>query len=150
MNEIRTRARNRNVLLYYMAQSSSVLSCFCSLPYCGHLNCYYQMYLSYTILYVFWKQIKHNSTTERLSCEVGELSKIKRELLEVIEHKRLELEEKNSSIKTYLNKVVSYLIPIFSRNLFQENVNQISAETLGSTFLLDHIFSGLLKCDRIC
>lgn len=55
---------------------------------------------------------------ECLLCEVGEFLKIKWELLEVIEYKRLELEEKNLFIKIYFNKVVSYLILIFFRNFF--------------------------------
>jgi hypothetical protein len=48
---------------------------------------------------------------------VAELTKAKRELLEVVEQKNLELDEKNASIKNYLNKVVRHrtliLVEIF-------------------------------------
>uniref|UniRef100_A0A7I4FVD3 Nucleoprotein TPR/MLP1 domain-containing protein n=1 Tax=Physcomitrium patens TaxID=3218 RepID=A0A7I4FVD3_PHYPA len=80
--------------------------------------------------------IKHNSTTERLSCEVGELSKIKRELLEVIEHKRLELEEKNSSIKTYLNKVVELTN---DRSSLEGKLHELEAEVIRSRASLTRI-----------
>lgn len=60
------------------------------------------------------QQIKHHSTTERLSFELGELSKSKRELLEVVEHKNTELDEKNALIKSYLTKVVGVFASLLS------------------------------------
>lgn len=60
------------------------------------------------------QQIKHHSTTERLSFELGELSKSKRELLEVVDHKNTELDEKNASIKSYLTKVVGVFASLLS------------------------------------
>ncbi len=61
-----------------------------------------------------FQQMKHHSTTERLSFELGELSKSKRELLEVVEHKNAELDEKNATIKSYLTKVVGVVASLLS------------------------------------
>ncbi|XP_030471618.2 nuclear-pore anchor isoform X1 [Syzygium oleosum] len=44
---------------------------------------------------------------ERLATEVSELHKSKRQLMELVEHKGLELSEKNATIKSYLDKIVS-------------------------------------------
>lgn len=44
---------------------------------------------------------------EKLSFELAELRKAKRELLDVVDHKNGELDEKNASIKAYLDKIVS-------------------------------------------
>ncbi|XVE53404.1 hypothetical protein DITRI_Ditri03aG0000200 [Diplodiscus trichospermus] len=44
---------------------------------------------------------------ERLTTEVSELHKSKRQLLELIEQKDLEIADKNSAIKTYLDKIVN-------------------------------------------
>ncbi|KAI3414928.1 TPR_MLP1_2 domain-containing protein [Psidium guajava] len=44
---------------------------------------------------------------ERLATEVSELRKSNRQLMELVEHKDLELSEKNSTIKSYLDKIVS-------------------------------------------
>eukprot|EP01018_Ginkgo_biloba_P028799 Gb_36757 [translate_table: standard] len=51
--------------------------------------------------------IKKDSEVERLSLEVSELHKAKRELLEVLDHKSTELNEKNNLIKSYLDKIVA-------------------------------------------
>lgn len=51
--------------------------------------------------------MKKDSEVERLSLEVNELHKSKRELLEVLEHKSTELNEKNNLIKNYLDKIVA-------------------------------------------
>lgn len=51
--------------------------------------------------------IKKDGEVERLSLEVNELHKSKRELLEVLEHKSTELNEKNNLIKNYLDKIVA-------------------------------------------
>lgn len=40
--------------------------------------------------------------------EVGELHKSKRQLIELNEQKDLELSEKNATIKSYLDKIVSF------------------------------------------
>lgn len=45
---------------------------------------------------------------ERLTAEVSELHKSNRQLLELIEHKDLQLSERNSSIKAYLDKIVRF------------------------------------------
>lgn len=73
--------------------------------------------------------IKHNSATERLSFEVGELVKAKRELLDVVEQKNLELEEKNASIKTYLNKVVELTD---ERSVLEGKVHEHESEVVRS------------------
>ncbi|CAM6077498.1 unnamed protein product [Sphagnum tenellum] len=73
--------------------------------------------------------IKHHSTTERLSFELGELSKSKRELLEVVEHKNTELDEKNASIKSYLTKVVELTT---ERSVLEGKVHEHEAEVLRS------------------
>ena len=44
---------------------------------------------------------------ERLKTEMGELHKSKRQLIELVEQKDLELSEKNANIKSYLDKIVS-------------------------------------------
>ncbi|XP_022717640.1 nuclear-pore anchor [Durio zibethinus] len=44
---------------------------------------------------------------ERLTTEVSELHKSKRQLLEMIEQKDLEIADKNAAIKTYLDKIVN-------------------------------------------
>jgi hypothetical protein len=53
---------------------------------------------------------------------VAELTKAKRELLEVVDQKNPELDEKNASIKNYLNKVVCrrtlILVEIFLMGFF--------------------------------
>ena len=41
--------------------------------------------------------------------EVGELHKSKRQLIELNEQKDLEISEKNATIKSYLDKIVSYI-----------------------------------------
>lgn len=42
-----------------------------------------------------------------MSTEESELHKSKRQLLELLEHKDLEISEKNATIKSYLDKIVS-------------------------------------------
>uniref|UniRef100_A0A0A0K927 NUA/TPR/MLP1-2-like domain-containing protein n=1 Tax=Cucumis sativus TaxID=3659 RepID=A0A0A0K927_CUCSA len=44
---------------------------------------------------------------ERLNTELSELHKSKRQLMELIEHKDLEIGEKDSTIKSYLDKIVN-------------------------------------------
>ncbi|KAL2641779.1 hypothetical protein R1flu_009366 [Riccia fluitans] len=51
--------------------------------------------------------IKHESDLERLAFELSEARKSRRELLDVVEQKNIELDEKRSSIKAYLEKIVS-------------------------------------------
>ena len=43
-----------------------------------------------------------------MSIEDSELHKSKRQLLELLEHKDLEISEKNATIKSYLDKIVSF------------------------------------------
>lgn len=43
--------------------------------------------------------------------DVSELHKSKRQLLELVQHKDLEISEKNASIKSYLDKIVSFTAP---------------------------------------
>lgn len=50
--------------------------------------------------------MKQDSDRERLSCELNEARKAKRELLEVVEQKNTEATEKNTYIKGYLEKIV--------------------------------------------
>eukprot|EP00250_Pteridium_aquilinum_P020517 c24845_g1_i1 orf=374-6757(+) len=52
------------------------------------------------------KSMEQDSDRERLSCELNEARKAKRELLEVIEQKNAEATEKNTYIKGYLDKIV--------------------------------------------
>lgn len=80
--------------------------------------------------------IKHHSATERLSCEVAELTKAKRELLEVVEQKNLELDEKNASIKNYLNKVVDLTD---ERSLLEGKLHEHEAEVVRSRASLTRI-----------
>ncbi|KAJ7568538.1 hypothetical protein O6H91_01G036800 [Diphasiastrum complanatum] len=51
--------------------------------------------------------MKQDNNVEHLSFELKGVQKAKRELLELVEQKSLELDEKNGSIKAYLEKVVS-------------------------------------------
>ncbi|KAI7748396.1 hypothetical protein M8C21_013914 [Ambrosia artemisiifolia] len=53
------------------------------------------------------QSIGKDGEIERLSREVSELQKSKSQLLQLIEHKDLEINEKNSSIKGYLDKIVA-------------------------------------------
>ena len=41
--------------------------------------------------------------------EVSELHKSKRQLIELVEQKDLEISEKNATIKSYLDKIVSFI-----------------------------------------
>lgn len=53
------------------------------------------------------KSIEKDGEIERLSTEESELHKSKRQLLELLEHKDLEISEKNATIKSYLDKIVN-------------------------------------------
>ncbi|KAI4323302.1 hypothetical protein L6164_022918 [Bauhinia variegata] len=50
--------------------------------------------------------VEKDGEIERLKNEVGELHKSKRQLIELVEQKDLELTEKNATIKSYLDKIV--------------------------------------------
>ncbi|KAI3965981.1 hypothetical protein MKX01_010938, partial [Papaver californicum] len=53
------------------------------------------------------KSIGRDGDVERLSIEVSELHKSNRQLLELIEQRDVEITEKNSTLKTYLEKIVN-------------------------------------------
>lgn len=52
-------------------------------------------------------QIEKDAEIERLVTEISEMRKSKRQLIELVECKDLELSEKNANIKSYLDKIVS-------------------------------------------
>nr|XP_043614030.1 nuclear-pore anchor [Erigeron canadensis] len=56
---------------------------------------------------IYLQSIGKDGEIERLSLEASDLRKSKSQLLQLIEHKNLEINEKNSSIKGYLDKIVS-------------------------------------------
>ncbi|KAI3816544.1 hypothetical protein L1987_16245 [Smallanthus sonchifolius] len=56
---------------------------------------------------IYLQSIGKDGEIEHLSLEVSELQKSKSQLLQLIEHKDLEINEKNSSIKGYLDKIVA-------------------------------------------
>ncbi|KAL3677732.1 hypothetical protein R1sor_020688 [Riccia sorocarpa] len=51
--------------------------------------------------------IKHESDLERISFELNEAKKSRRDLLDIVEQKNTELEEKRSAINAYLEKIVT-------------------------------------------
>lgn len=53
-----------------------------------------------------WFQISLDGDVERLKLEVAEHQKSKRQLLELVEQKDIEIAEKNATIKCYLDKIV--------------------------------------------
>ncbi|XP_059298950.1 nuclear-pore anchor [Lycium ferocissimum] len=54
----------------------------------------------------YLQSIGKDGDVDRLSTEASELRKTKRQLMELVEQKDLEISEKNSSIKSYLDKIV--------------------------------------------
>lgn len=58
----------------------------------------------------FWflLQIEKDGEVERLTMEMSELHKSKRQLMELLEQKDAEISEKNSTIKSYLDKIVRF------------------------------------------
>lgn len=52
-------------------------------------------------------QIGKDGEIERLIVELNELQKCKRQSLELLEQKDAEIREKNSTIQSYLDKIVS-------------------------------------------
>ncbi|KVI05373.1 Tetratricopeptide, MLP1/MLP2-like protein, partial [Cynara cardunculus var. scolymus] len=56
---------------------------------------------------VYLQSIGKDGEIERLSLEASELHKSKSQLLQLIEHKDLEINEKNATIKGYLDKIVA-------------------------------------------
>ena len=54
-------------------------------------------------------QIGKDGGLERISTEVSELHKSKRQLMGLVEEKDLQISEKNATIKTYLDKIVSLI-----------------------------------------
>lgn len=57
---------------------------------------------------MFWlpKKIEKDGEIEKLTREATELHKSKRQLMEILEAKDLEISEKNATIKSYLDKIV--------------------------------------------
>lgn len=55
-------------------------------------------------------QIGKDGEIERLSLETVELHKSKRQLLELVEQKDAEIREKNATIQSYLDKIVSLIL----------------------------------------
>ncbi|XP_042407958.1 nuclear-pore anchor-like [Zingiber officinale] len=53
------------------------------------------------------KAIAKDGETERLSLEVGEVNKSKRHLLELLEQKDAEVREKNTTLQSYLDKIIN-------------------------------------------
>ncbi|XP_068655473.1 nuclear-pore anchor-like isoform X2 [Aristolochia californica] len=74
----------------------------------------------------YLKAIEKDGELERLSVEVSELQKSKRQLLELLEQKDLEIGEKNSLIKTYLDKIVTLSEEITSK---EAKLRDIEAES---------------------
>ena len=53
-------------------------------------------------------QIEKDGEIGRLTTEVSELHKSKRQLIELLEQKDLEISEKNVTMKSYLDKIVRF------------------------------------------
>lgn len=58
-------------------------------------------------------QIGKDGEIERLIVELKELQKSKRQSLELLEQKDAEIQEKNSTIQSYLDKIVSLTMLFF-------------------------------------
>ncbi|KAH7301850.1 hypothetical protein KP509_23G046200 [Ceratopteris richardii] len=71
------------------------------------------------------RMMKQDSDKERLLCELNEARCAKRELLEVVEQKNAEMVEKNTSIKGYLDKIVSLTD---QRSILEGKVREAEAE----------------------
>lgn len=56
------------------------------------------------------KKIGKDGEIERLSREISELHKSKRQLMELLEQKDIEINEKNITVKNYLDKIVRQLL----------------------------------------
>lgn len=67
---------------------------------------FFSVFLDLTEMFALM-QIEKDGEVERLTTEMSELHKSKRQLMELLEHKDSEISEKNSTIKSYLEKIVS-------------------------------------------
>ncbi|KAJ0492502.1 putative nucleoprotein TPR/MLP1 [Helianthus annuus] len=74
---------------------------------------------------IYLQSIGKDGEIERLSLEVSELQKSKSQLLQLIEHKDLEINEKNSSIKGYLDKIVALTDTASSK---ESRISELEAE----------------------
>ncbi|KAJ0865910.1 hypothetical protein HanRHA438_Chr12g0545861 [Helianthus annuus] len=74
---------------------------------------------------IYLQSIGKDGEIERLSLEVSELQKSKSQLLQLIEHKDLEISEKNSSIKGYLDKIVALTDTASSK---ESRISELEAE----------------------
>lgn len=59
------------------------------------------------IYFVFERQIGKDGDIERLSVELAELQKAKRQMMDLVEQKDAAIQEKNALIQSYLDKIVS-------------------------------------------
>ncbi|XP_022969371.1 nuclear-pore anchor isoform X2 [Cucurbita maxima] len=73
---------------------------------------------------------------ERLNTELSELHKSKRQLMELIEHKDLEIGEKDSTIKSYLDKIVNLSETAAQR---EARISEIDMELVRSRAELAHL-----------
>lgn len=74
---------------------------------------------------IYLQSIGKDGEIERLSLEALELQKSKSQLLQLIEHKDLEINEKNSSIKGYLDKIVALTDSASSK---ESRISELEAE----------------------
>ncbi|KAL8224372.1 hypothetical protein R6Q57_019847 [Mikania cordata] len=74
---------------------------------------------------IYLQSIEKDGEIERLSLEASELRKLKSQLLQLIEHKDLEISEKNSSIKGYLDKIVALTDSASSK---ESRISELEAE----------------------
>nr|GEV17082.1 nuclear-pore anchor [Tanacetum cinerariifolium] len=74
---------------------------------------------------IYIQSIGKDGEIERLSLEASELKKSKSQLLQLIEHKDLEINEKNSSIKGYLDKIVALTDTASAK---ESRINELEAE----------------------
>lgn len=63
-------------------------------------------------------QIEKDGVVERMSTEMSELHKSKRQLMELLEQKDAEISEKNSTNKSYLDKIVSASLFLLAYHVF--------------------------------
>ncbi|XP_057958216.1 nuclear-pore anchor [Malania oleifera] len=78
------------------------------------------------------QSIGKDGEIERLSTETSELHKSKRQLMELVEQKDLEISEKNATIKSYLDKIVNLTDNAALREARLNDVEAELARTRGS------------------
>jgi hypothetical protein len=70
------------------------------------------------LFFCFKLQIGKDGEIERLTVELAEIQKSKRQYLELLEQKDAEIKEKNFTIQNYLDKIVSLTVLLYSYFLF--------------------------------